>query len=64
MISNKEGNEVGYAVEINSLEAIWKEMPPYLLDSRHSRIEAISGEKPYEREEKFIKRENYNLRKI
>ena len=46
MISNKEGNEIGYAIEINSLEEIWKKMPAYLLHPNASRIEAISGEKP------------------
>lgn len=30
MLSNKEGNSLAYAVNIDNLEKIWKEAPPYL----------------------------------
>jgi hypothetical protein len=32
MISNKRGKEIGYAIEIQSLEKIWKELPLNLLE--------------------------------
>ncbi|CAA6811687.1 MAG: Serine/threonine kinase [uncultured Sulfurovum sp.] len=43
MISNKEGTEIGYAIEINSLKQIWKEVPTYILEQDTLSIESISG---------------------
>jgi len=43
MISNKEGTEIGYAIEINSLQQVWKEMPSHLLDQDTLPIEPVSG---------------------
>jgi hypothetical protein len=42
MISNKEGNDIGYAVDISNLKEIWKEMPSRLL---RDEIVQVSGTK-------------------
>ena len=34
MISNKEGSNIGYAIDIEQLENIWKEMPKGLLEGK------------------------------
>lgn len=40
MISNKDGNHIGYAIEISNLKKVWKDMPSTLLKPN---IEKISG---------------------
>jgi len=37
MISNKEGNDIAYAIEISYIEEVWKEMPKGLLEKDTSR---------------------------
>jgi len=32
MVSNKEGKNIGYAIEIANLEQVWKTLPPLLLE--------------------------------
>lgn len=38
MISNKEGSSIGYAIDIEQLKNIWKEMPEDLLDGKREKI--------------------------
>lgn len=55
MISNKEGSELAYAIDINNLQTIWKDVPQELLGTgkkveqstptKKEKIEQISGEK-------------------
>jgi len=40
MISNKDGNHIGYAIEISNLKKVWKNMPSKLLKQN---VEKISG---------------------
>jgi len=42
MISNKEGSNIGYAVDIVNLKDVWEEMPSRLL---REKIEEVSGSK-------------------
>ena len=43
MISNKEGNSIGYAIDIINLKDVWQDMPNYLLQKEERKIEQISG---------------------
>ncbi|MBU1668444.1 serine protease [bacterium] len=43
MISNKEGSDIGYAVDIANLKEVWKDMPTDLLQKSVVKIEPVSG---------------------
>ena len=45
MISNKEGNDIGYAIDIINLKGIWKDAPSKLFEKPRAIIEPISGTK-------------------
>lgn len=48
VLSNKEGNKIGYAVDIVYLKEIWKEIPSELIASKKETIETVSGDQPIE----------------
>ncbi|HHB94196.1 MAG TPA: serine protease [Campylobacterales bacterium] len=43
MISNKEGDSIGYAIDIVNLKDVWQDMPNYLLQKENRIIEQVSG---------------------
>ena len=45
MISNKEGNDIGYAIDIVNLKEIWKDAPNNLFETYKAAIEQVSGTK-------------------
>ena len=51
MISNKEGSDIGYAIDINNIKEVWKEIPKKLLETKveplkqEKKIEPVSGRK-------------------
>jgi hypothetical protein len=45
MISNKEGNDIGYAIDIVNLKEIWKDAPSRLFEKPRAIIEPVSGTK-------------------
>ena len=46
MISNKEGNNIGYAISIEHLKNIWKEMPKGLLEGKREKAKKETENKP------------------
>ena len=70
MISNKEGNDIGYAIEISNLEKIWEEIPPRLLEKGnflHNHVVLNLGDETSKIEEKINvlpKKEKGRLRYI
>lgn len=55
MISNKEGSDIGYAVDIANIKDVWKDMPTDLLQKSEVQIEPISGIKTDEAPQKEYK---------
>jgi len=54
MISNKEGNDIGYAIEIANIEKIWQNIPPTLLEKGeflHNHLPLNLGEKKEDKKE-------------
>ena len=45
MISNKEGNDIGYAIDIANLKEVWKDAPSKLFEKQRAIIEPVSGTK-------------------
>jgi hypothetical protein len=51
MISNKEGSDIGYAIDIKNIKEVWKEIPKKLLETKvepqeqEEKIEPVSGRK-------------------
>jgi len=45
MISNKEGNDIGYAIDIVNLKEVWKESSIRLFEKQRAIIEPVSGTK-------------------
>jgi len=55
MVSNKEGKEIGYAIEIVNLEQVWKDIPPLLLEKGqfvHNHLPFDYGYKEKEKKKK------------
>ena len=62
MISNKEGNDIGYAINIEQLQELWKEMPKGLLNGEKK--ELPPKETSSQTKETFKKPNNPLLKKI
>ena len=45
MISNKEGNDIGYAIDIVNLKEVWSDVPSRLFKKPRAVIEPVSGTK-------------------
>jgi len=45
MISNKEGNDIGYAIDIANLKEVWRDAPERLFTKPKAKIEPVSGTK-------------------
>jgi len=52
MISNKEGNDIGYAIDIVNLKEVWKDAPSRLFEKPRAVIEQVSGTKDKTSQEK------------
>lgn len=62
MISNKEGNDIGYAINIEQLQELWKEMPKELLNGEKRELPPKKA--PSQTKEASKKSNNLFLKKI